>query len=118
MAFSGTEGSVFGTQHSQIGWALRSFRLFTEETVLSVYRRRVLSTFLQKTIGTDNRLIVLAAVLRVSLSRLFACHLLDEILHLLVMRTLPIDLFAGWADLEFIEIQFGQRLQAVEHSFL
>ncbi len=34
------------------------------------------------------------------------------------MRTLPIDLSASRADLELIEIQFGQWLEAVEHGFL
>ena len=44
--------------------------------------------------------------------------MLDEPLHPFVMRALPIDLFAVWANLEFVEIQFGQRFETVEHSLL
>jgi len=43
---------------------------------------------------------------------------LKQILHPFVMRAFPIDLFAVRADLEFIEIKLGQRLEPVEHGFL
>ncbi len=44
--------------------------------------------------------------------------LLDQPGHPFVVRALPIDLFAGRADLELIEIKPGQRLQPLEHSLL
>ena len=34
------------------------------------------------------------------------------------MRTFPVNLFAGRADVEFVKVLFGQRLEAVEYLFL
>src|SRR6266508_6437672 len=46
------------------------------------------------------------------------CYLLDQLQHPLVMRAFPVDLPAGRADVEFIKVLPGQRLQTVEDSFL
>ena len=38
--------------------------------------------------------------------------------HLVVMGTLPVDLLAGWTNVKLVEVFFGQRLQAVNNHFL
>lgn len=44
--------------------------------------------------------------------------LLNQPLHPFIVRALPVYLPAIGADLEFVEVKFGQRLEPVEHGFL
>jgi len=46
------------------------------------------------------------------------CYFFNQLAHLLIMRAFPINLLAGGADLEFIEIQLGQWFEPVENNFL
>jgi hypothetical protein len=42
----------------------------------------------------------------------------DQCLHMLVMRALPVDLLAGRANMELLEVQPGQWFQAIEDDLL
>ena len=52
------------------------------------------------------------------LSRPVALYLFDQFLHPFVVRTLPVDLAAGWTDVKFVEILLCKRLQTFKHDFL
>ena len=51
-------------------------------------------------------------------SRLILFDPFDQALHPLVMRTFPVDLSAGGADMKFVKVLFGQWFQAVEDHIL
>ena len=63
MVFSRTKFAVFGTRIARIGRTLRSFRFFTVEakrrsvfsacSAFAAYKKRVWSSFLEKTMGQD-----------------------------------------------------------------